>query len=194
MANVDRPNGFRFAKSSLGVAPNAQMRRYLLADRSSDTTNNHGDIYVGDPVKLVSGKILAANSGDTILGVFEGYSKAGAIDHSETPGMFNPDDLSQRYAPLADTTGAGWVVPAEGNLFEVQTASDLDLLPGSAADISTDATESHGSQTTSRSSAELVTSTNADIRVVEDVTTPDNDATLANARHLVMFVTTTNTL
>lgn len=194
MANVDRPNGFRFAKSLTGQAPNAMIRFYTAGDRSSDTTNNHGDIYVGDPVKLVSGLVLPANSGDTILGVAVAIGKSGAINHGET-GYFNADDLTERYAPLTAATGyVIGVMPAEGNIFEVQTAADLDLLQGATADISTDATEAHGSQTTGVSTCELVASSNADVKVVEQVTTPDNDVTLVNARHLVKFVTTENTL
>ena len=104
-------------------------------------------------------------------------------------GMFNAADLEQRYLPLA-TSGYVWICPAEGVLFEVQTAADLDLVPGSSADISTDANEAHGSQTTGLSSCELVTPVNNDVLVVEQVTAPDNDVTLVNARHLVRFTTT----
>ena len=63
MANVDRANGFKFSKSLLGTAPNAMIRLYTASDRSADTTGNHGDIHLGDPVKLVSGLVLPANSG-----------------------------------------------------------------------------------------------------------------------------------
>jgi len=47
----------------------------------------------------------------------------------------------------------------------------------------------HGSQTTGRSLMELssANATAGDVRVVEDVTTPDNDTSLTNARHLVRF-------
>lgn len=190
MANPDKPNGFRFAKSLTGHAPNAMIRAYTAGDRSSDTTNNHGDIYVGDPVKLSSGLVLPANSGDTILGVCVGIGSASGITHGDA-GMFNITNLETRYLAY-NSDGIVFVMPAEGNLFEVQTASDLDLLPGSTADITVDATEAHGSRTTSQSSVELTTSNNADVRVVEQLNTPDNDATLANARHLVMFTTVTN--
>lgn len=194
MANVDRPNGFRFAKSLTGQAPNAMIRFYEAADRSADTTGNHGDIYIGDPVKLVSGKVLPANSGDTILGVAVGFGKSGAIEHGET-GYFNADDLSQRYASLADATGVVVaVMPAEGNLFEVQTSTGLNLVQGSNSDITLAAATAHGSRTTGNSTVELVSGLNNDVRVVENVTTPDNDITLINARHLVMFIDTTNTL
>ena len=184
MANVDRPNGFRPAKSLIGAPWNSLVRRYEAADRSSDTTNNHGDIYVGDPVALSSGKVVPANSGGTIIGVAIAVGVAGS-EHGEV-GAFDPDNLGKRYLSHAES-GYVWVVPKEYVLFEVQTAADLDLVAGSAADISTDANEAHGSRTTGLSSCELVTSVNADVTVVEDVTTPDNDVTLVNARHLVKF-------
>lgn len=194
MANVDRPNGFKFSKSLLGTAPNAMIRLYTASDRSADTTGNHGDIYLGDPVKLVSGLVLPANSGDTILGVCVGIGENGAIEHGDT-GYFNADDLSERFGSLADATGViVAVMPAEGNLFEVQTATDIDLLPGAVADITLTAATAHGSRTTSRSNVELVVDSNTDIKVVEQVTTPDNDVTLINARHIVKFQTTENTL
>ena len=194
MANVDRPNGFKFAKSLSGQAPNAMIRKYTAGDRSADTTNNHGDIHIGDPVKLVSGLVLAANSGDTILGICVGVGKNGAIEHGDS-GYFNADDLSERFADLATATGVIIaVMPAEGNIFEIQTASDLDLLQGSLADISVDATEEHGDRVTGNSEVELVVASNNDVKVVENVTTPDNDITLANARHMVKFQTTENTL
>lgn len=193
MANTDRPNGFRPAKSLVGAPWNSLIRFYEAADRSSDTTNNHGDIYIGDPVALSSGKVVVANSGDTILGVAVGVGNEGSTTFGDA-GYFDPDALARQYAPLTDTSMVIAVVPAEGVLFEAQTAADLDLVPGSNADISTDATEAHGSRTTGQSSAELVTNVNSDCLVVEQVTTPDNDVTLTNARHLVKFVTTANTL
>lgn len=187
MANPDRPNGFRPVKSLIGAPINMMLRKYEAADRSADTTNNHGDIYVGDPVSLSSGKVVPANSGGTILGVCVGVGVDGS-DHGDV-GMFDPSNLEKRYLGLAES-GYVWVCPAEGVLFEVQTAADLDLVPGSAADISTDATEAHGSRTTGLSSCELVSSVNADVHVVEDVAAPDNDTTLVNARHLVRFALT----
>ena len=149
---------------------------------------------MGDPVKLSSGKVLPANSGDTILGVAVAVGKPGAIEHGEDV-YFNADDLSQRYAPLTDATG--WIVgviPAEACLFEVQTSADLDLVPGSLADTNVAAATAHGDQTTGISTAELAAASNNDVKVVEDVRTPDNDTTLTNARHLVKFQTTENTL
>lgn len=191
MANADRPNGFRPVKSLLGAPMSALIRKYTAGDRSSDTTNNHGDIYLGDPVKLSSGLVLPANSGDTILGVVVGVGE-DSVDMGKQ-GPFNADNLEKRYLGHADS-GEVWVVPAEGVLFEVQSASDLDLVVGDQADITTDATEAHGSRTTGISSVELTTDSNSDVEVVEIPDRPDNDPTLANARYYVQFVTTQHAL
>lgn len=191
MANVDRPVGFRFAKSLTGTPVSAMIRKYSAADRSSDTTNDHGHIGIGDPVALSSGLVVPANSGDTILGVCVGVGATGDMTFGDE-GYFDADSLTTRYLPHTDTTGIVAVIPAEGNLFEVQTASDLDLAIGANADISTDATEAHVNTTTGISTCELVADVNSDVIVVENVTSPDNDVTLANAKHLVMFTTTTN--
>ena len=187
MANPDRPSGFRPVKSLIGAPISMMLRKYTAGDRSSDTTNSHGDIYVGDPVALSSGLVVPANSGDTILGVVVAIGQ-GTVNHGDV-GAFDPDNLMKRYLGYADS-GYVWVCPAEGVLFEVQTASDLDLVPGSQADITTDANEAHGSQTTGLSSCELTTDSNHDVEVVETPVDNDNDPTIANARHLVQFVTT----
>lgn len=191
MANVDRPNGFRPAKSLLGAPMTGLIRIYEAADRSADTTQNHGDIYIGDPVKLVSGKVLPANSGDTVIGV----AVAVGVDASifGEGGYFDPNNLGKRYLAYNEAGFVG-VMPAEGVLYEVQSASDLDLVVGSEADTTVTASTTHGSRTTGVSSAELTTDSNSDVRVVEVVTTPDNDLASANARYLVKFQITTNTL
>lgn len=189
MANVDRPNGFRAAKSLIGAPWTSLIRQYEAADRSADTTNNHGDIYIGDPVALSSGKVVPADSGDTILGIAVAVGKDGT-DFGEA-GYYNPDNLEKQYLAY-DEDGIVGVIPAEAAIFEIQSASDLDLALGSAADITNTAATTHGSRTTGRSNAELTTSVNSDVTVVEFITTPDNDTTLANARYLVKFNTTAN--
>lgn len=192
MANVDRPNGFGFAKSLIGAPVQGLLRRYTAADRSSDTTGSHGDIYVGDPVALdASGNVVVADSGDTVLGVCVGTGTNADIQFGQG-GMYNPDTLTQRYLPLA-TDGQVWVLPAKDMLFEIQSASDLDLVVGADADHNVTAATAHGSQLTGISNAELVTSVNADVKVVEIKESPDNDPTLANARYFVMFNTIANT-
>jgi len=190
MANVDRPNGFKPAKSLIGAPWNALVRRYTAGDRSADTTNNHGDIYLGDPVTLSGGLVLPANSGNTILGVVVGIG-TDSQDHGEA-GAFDADNLEKRYLAYNES-GYIFVAPAESVLFEAQTATGVtaaNFVVGYQCDFSTDATEAHGSRTTSQSTAEIVAPVNNDVEIVEVVTTPDNDTTLENARFLVQFVTT----
>ena len=182
MANTDRPNGFKASKTMNG-SPVAHMLRKLTVAARSDSTNDHGDIYVGDPVKMsIGGVVTVADSGDVIYGVVAGIG-IDNIDHGDT-GMYKADDLETRYLPDA-TAGFVWVYPKENVLFEIQSASDLDLTVGAEADIDNAAATAHGSQTTSQSSCELTTLSNADVTVVELQTAPDNDTALANARYLV---------
>jgi hypothetical protein len=190
MANVDRPRGFRPAKSLIGAPWNSLVREYPAADRSADTTLNHGDIYIGDPVKLVAGEVLPANSADAAMGVVVGIGVSGGTTFGPT-GYFNPNDLGQRYLAAADS-GIVAVVPAEHVIFGIQTASDLDLVPGDVADHNLTANLAHGDQTTGNSNVELVASVNANVTVVETPDSPENDATLANATHFVRFNTTQN--
>jgi len=189
MANVSRSMGFRPAKSLMGAPWMSLVRFYNAGSRSSDTTNNHGDIYIGDPVKLSSGAVLPANSGDTILGV--AVATGTTTSTFGATGYYNPNNLAQRYLGYSDTGVVG-VVPAELALFEAEEASDLDLVPGSNADINTAAAGAHGSRTTGFSSCKLTTASNNDCQVVEMVTSPDNDATITAAKFLVRFTKTQN--
>ena len=190
MANPDRPRGFRPAKSYSGAGVwSGRVVRIQAADRSSATTNNHGDIYIGDPVALSSGKVIVANSNASIFGVCVGIGSSAGLNFGDTPyTYFQANDLSQSYGDLAETTEV-WVavVPAEGVLFEVQSATDLDLAVGSACDISIAAGATHGSRVSGQSIAEVITSTNSDCTVMEIVDAVDNDRTLANTRYLVKF-------
>lgn len=187
MANPDRPNGLTPVGVIGGSPWNARVRRIAAADRSSDTTNNHGDIYIGDPIALSSGKAVPADSAATILGVCVGVGKSNAsVNPASSP--FNPADLTQRYAPLTDATGWDiFYVPADNVVFEVQSASDLDLAVGSAADINLVAATAHGSRTTGMSNVELTTDSDSDVKVVGIPDYPDNDSTLANTRYHVIF-------
>jgi hypothetical protein len=193
MANADRPRGFKFHKAQIGPSF-ATLRRYQASTattRTSDSTANHGDLYIGDPVKLTAGMALVADSADTVVGVVAAVGKTPSNTFGETQG-FNPDDLGMRYLPY-DAAGYVWIVPAEGNLFTCQTAADADLVPGSAlVDFNIVATGSHGSRTTGFSSAELAVATGgtADCLVVENNLAIDNDETLTNSETVVMFNTT----
>lgn len=184
MANVSRPNGFRPAKSQLGAPWNGLIRFIEAADRSADTTNNHGDIYIGDPVALSSGKVIPANSAATVFGVVVAIG-VDNVTHGDT-GYYDPNNLGKSYLAYNETGVVG-VVPVEGMLFEVESASDLDLVIGSLADTTLLAATAHGSRTTGKSSVQLTTASDNDVKVVEFVTTPDNDLTSAAARYLVKF-------
>ena len=184
MANIDRPNGLRAAKTTNGSPMSAMLRKLTVAARADGTGSPaHGNIYIGDPVKMtLAGVVTVADSGQIIYGVVAGIG-IDNVDHGET-GMYKADDLETRYLP--DTTaGFVWVYPKENMLFEIQTASDLDLTVGELSDVNSTAATAHGVEATGVSNVELVDGSNNDVTVVELVTRPDNDNTLANARVLV---------
>lgn len=193
MANPDRPMGLKPMKTKSG-APYSGAIRWVYSpasDRSSDTTNNHGDIYMYDPINIsTSGVVIFADSDVAVSGVAVAFAPAGSINfgaNSSTvePGpALDPTDLTKRYLAL---TEAGWVgyVDPQDVLFEIQSASDLDLKVGSLADLNGAAATAHGSRTTGYSSVELTTASDNDVKVVEIVKSPDNDPTLANTRYLV---------
>ena len=91
MANTDRPNGFRPAKSLIGASWNALVRQY---DADAAKTNAIG---VGDPVTLAAdGNVELAVSGNTILGVAVGFGN----DATQTFGegsYFDPRDLETQF-------------------------------------------------------------------------------------------------
>jgi hypothetical protein len=182
MANVDRPNGFRAAKTLNGSPMSAMLRKLTVAART-DSTNDHGDIYIGDVVKMsLAGVVTVADSGEIIYGVVAGVG-VDNVEHGET-GMYKADDLEQRYLPDA-VAGFVWVYPKENMLFEIQTPTDLDLTVGELSDTNCTAASVHGIQASGVSNVELVDGSNNDVTVVELVTRPDNDPTLAFARVLV---------
>jgi hypothetical protein len=195
MANPDRPRGFTAVKTKSGGPVTGAIRAVfsLAADRSSDSTNNHGDIYIGDPIGIdTSGVVTPADSNEAVAGVACGFAKAGTITFGangivNTPAPpFNPADLTERYLPY---TSAGWVYyyDAKDVIFEVQSASDLDLLVGSLADTNMAAATAHGSRTTGRSNVELTTASDNDVKVVEIPSYENNDTTAANCRYWVEF-------
>jgi hypothetical protein len=193
MANVDRPTGFKASKTLSGAPVASVLRKVTVAARSAGDTS--GDIYRGQPIAVSDTGVVtgAASASADIIGVVAGVG-VDNIEHGDT-GMFEADNLEKRY--LADAeAGVVWYYPADDVLFEVQTGADLDLSPGMGADFGLGTTDflgtetGHGSQTTGQSLMELssANATGGDVRVVEDVTTPDNDTSLANARHLVKFL------
>lgn len=177
MANADRPNGFRPVKQLNGSPWNGLIREIGVADGA--------DIFVGDVLELASGLAGTAETNDSMLGVAVGFGRT--VDgQMGGAGPFDPSDLNVRFYDDSASTHTEWVVyyvPADGVVFEVQSASDLDLVVGDAADL----LDGGGNATTGVSGMELTSSTNADVHVVELQRTPANDTTLANARYLVRF-------
>lgn len=189
MANTSRNNGFKPVKTLSG-AQWTGMCRYVdsaATDRVADTTNNHGDIYVGDPITIhTDGTVIPADSNALVSGVVVGIGPVtGGPTHGRS-GMYKLTDLTRRHLPY-DEAGRVYYVPVQDMLFEVETASDMDLSPGELADTNITANNSHGSRTTGLSSVKLTTASDNDVQVVENVTRPDNDISTANARHLVLF-------
>ena len=182
MANPDRPTGFSFAKNLFGTPSWGVLRKSRI------TSGAAADIFVGSPLTVVDGEDgaeLGASDGD-ILGVAVAFGRDVPGMHGGYPGPFNPADLTTRFfdaSAYTNTEWYVWYVPALDNLFEIQSASDLDLEMGDTADF----TAESGNTTTGRSTVEVTTSSNADLNVVEYVETVDNDRTLANTRYLVMF-------
>jgi hypothetical protein len=189
MANVNRANGFRPDKSLFDGKWHTLVRKYEAANNRS-STNNSGDIYIGDVVSLSSGKAvpLTAVDGDA-LGVVVALGKAGsdtALNTENVARYYDPDNLSKRYLAYNE---AGWVgvVPADGSLFSVQSAV-ADLTQGSIANISITGTAAHGNRTTGNSTQTITTGTGSGTcTVVEHVESPDNDTTAVNARYIVKF-------
>ena len=180
MANPDRPNGFKPVKAMSGAPWNMLVRSVGVTDAA--------DIFVGDALKIASGLALKMTTGAACLGVAVGFGRTPSGLMGE-PGPWDVTNLENKYYEDAVETHTEWVVyyvPAEGVLFEAQTALALDLGIGETADIA----DGGGSTTNGMSGMELTTSSSADVVVVEHVTAPDNDTSLTNARHLVAFTST----
>jgi hypothetical protein len=179
MANPDRPSGFTPVKSLWG-APLQMMLRSVGCSAN--------DMYRNDALSFSSGTANRAASAGLVFGVAVGFGRDSGL-HAEKAGMFEPQNLENRWFDTSAETNTEWLcyyIPAEGVIFEAQSASDLDLTVGVAADFTTTA----GNATSGISGMELTTASNDDVAVVEIPAYPDNDSTLANTRYWVIFDTT----
>jgi hypothetical protein len=162
-----------------------------MQDNSADSTGNHGDIYVGDPIKLVSGLADIADAADAnIAGVCVAVGQVADGAANNEAGAFNPDNLTRKYGNLTDSaTETIWVyyAPAEDTIFEVQSDADLDEVVGATVQMNVVAATAHGSRTTGLSNVELTTGAGTDVTVIRVPEFPDNDSTLANTRYHVIF-------
>lgn len=183
MANVDRPNGFKFIKTMSGAPVSGMIRSVGVADGA--------DIFVGDALELASGLAQRFTVGDECLGVAVGFGKKNdmTLEHG---GSFNPDDLMTRYYDDSANTHTDWVVyyiPAADAIFEAQMDDAETAVVGEAYDVLIGS----GNTTTGMSDMEIdhdALTTTGDVVVVEIPNYPDNDPTAAYGRYWVKFVKT----
>lgn len=191
MSNSSR-SGFRPLRARR-AATSGRLVWFEFSDRSADTTNSHGHAFIGDPVKFSSGKILPANSNDTILGVLVAIGAKPAGVMGEGIPAFDMDTPSRQYAPLATTSGLyGLVALAADWVFEAETGSAITFVAGESLDMDTDANEAHGSITTNHSTARLKANVNTDMVVVENNDNPGNDPTAIYGKYAVVFTDINN--
>ena len=179
MANRDTPNGFKPVKTMSGAPMTSMIRTCGVADGA--------DIFIYDAINIESGLAAVGATGDeNFAGVAVGFGKFDSSGQTAT-GPFNPDAFLQYYDDSA-STHTEWVcyyVPVDGVIFEAQTAADLDLKVGDVCDYAAGT----GSTSTGISGAEIATSSNNDLIVVELPTIVGNDPALTNARVYVKFLT-----
>jgi len=180
MANVNKPNGFRFVKT-LDGSPVAAMLRSAVP--STD------DIFIGSAIKIASGVATEAATGDQIAGVMVGL---GTVDGEGNLQAYDPADLGKNWFDTSADVEADYriiYVPAENALFEVQADASADLLVGGLWDFAVGA----GSAVTGRSATVLDdnVTTNDDLQIIEIPRGGAYDATAGEAykRYWVKFVT-----
>lgn len=182
MANTQRIRGFIPAKSLVGGDWTSLIREYGK-DASSSA------IFIGDAVILeADGNVTAAATANTILGVVVAVGTE-TTTFGES-GYWDPNDLGKRHLNATDIGIVG-VVPAEMSLFEVVDDGDNNLVQGGTATMIPGA---GGDTVTGISSYTIDGSGSADVQIVEQITRPDNDPTLADAAFLVKFSLTQNAL
>ena len=178
MANPDRPSGFKLVASLTGAPVSSMIRSVGITDGT--------DLFVGDVINITSNlaKVGATNDA-TFVGVCVGFGKVDAMSGSYA-SAYNPDNLTTIYYDDSASTHTEWrafYVPIDGNVFEVQSDTDLDLAVGDACDL---LATTAGSTVTGISGQQVGASTNADFHVVDIPDYPDNDSTLANTRYHVV--------
>ena len=179
VTNVSRVRGFVPSKSLAGTPWQSLVRQYPC-----DTPATA--VFIGDAVTITNGEVVPAVSGGIVAGVVVAIG-SGNTQFDQVNGYFNADNLGKRHL---DTTEVGTVgiVPADLATFNVfDSGVNLALAMGSTADLNPQA----GSAITGNSGHTITTAANADVRVVEMNTSPDNDSTDTDAQYIVQF---TNTL
>ena len=96
MANTQTIGGFQPVRSKVAKTQ-GRIVAMIAADRSSNTTNNAGDIYLGDAVSLSSGLLVPSYTGISggVFGVAVGFGVLNSSDPLSVPLAFNFKDPSQ---------------------------------------------------------------------------------------------------
>jgi hypothetical protein len=110
VANNNAPNGFRPRIHADGTPYNSALNRYPIA-------YNYGTaIYIGDPVKIVSGKINIAAATDQIRGILVGFEFPKVAAFPQMPGYWPANG----FTTLGNADVNVLVVDDPGVLFEAQ--------------------------------------------------------------------------
>ncbi len=159
MANTDRPRGF--------YAPRTDSGGPLVTNSYVGGTTK---CYIGDALKMASGKILPITDADTdIIGICAEYH-----DGTDDATVLVWDDLN----------GTTWEVQAEESSYTAGTMTQADV--GTEVDISV----TTGDTDRLTSKHEIMSSTDdAQVRIVDTLTNNvDNDISLVNCKVRVKFV------
>lgn len=181
MSNVNAPRGFKLARDAGGRPFNGATNQYHLA--SGYGTN----IFVGDAVKLVSGKIQKAGASDEIIGVFAGVMAPSAATPALNPFL---NYWPASYATLGGNDAVALVYDDPDLIFEAQFTNSTSV--PAVADIGSyfDLIDNGGS-TSSGLSGEGIDYTTKNSSssglvwvFVDFVQRPNNDTTSAYSRGL----------
>ena len=175
MANKDAPFGFRSVGKLGGGVANGGVTEYSIA------TGATGDIFSGDPVKMLNtGTILVAGAATTLLGIFRGCR------YTDSSG----DVVFSSYFPTTTASSdiVAFVDDDPKTLFEVQcTGSLAQTAVGNNVELAYTA----GSTQTGMSAAEIsstTAATTAQFRIVGFSTDPSNSTTGSANINAIVYI------
>ena len=117
MANSNAPNGFRPRLHADGTPWNSALNRYPIA-------YNYGTaIGIGDPVKLVSGKLQKAGATDQIHGIVNGFEYPKTATWGAGPAFWPAGGI----ATLGNADVYALVIDDPNILFEAQFGNALTV-------------------------------------------------------------------
>ena len=183
MANVDRPDGFRFIKSLSGNPMNSLVR---------DVQPGSDDLYIGDPISITSGVAVQAAVEGIVAGVIVGW---GSTDDDGNVVPLNQVHAEKKWFDDSAETNADWrvlYVPAENTIWEAQFDDSEDIVIGEGYDF---LVAGAGTSASGQSKFEIdgdAKTNDGDVVVVETPRGPKYDQAtgVANKRVWVSFVNT----